>query len=1413
MESDAVKTQPIVISAILSLYMCPPGYLQGGTSHPPLRTNTTASAADYRTVASGNWNSLQTWERFNGSTWVVPLSPPDSASGYIRVRSGDTVSITAPTTYDQLTVEAGGQVIVASGVTHTLTDGPGDDLTIEGTWLNQGGSWTIVGAAKWIVNDGGTYIHNSSAAISTPLSKGTLSAASNFTYRGSFTLVPASSFSGKTYGNLTLESAQGQWSCTASGGGQLTVAGNLHIDSGVKWNTGGFSGVIVVQGLTLIEGEWSGSGSGNLAAHTFQGGFTVGSGGKYQLITTGAIQGNITIRGDFVNNGIFSGPSNRLILFDGISTQTIGGSSATSFNAGLIASRNIIVATGAVVQLGAGKSMTANSEVELFGTVTGSDAKTALVLAGSGNRLILHDASLSAVNVVAKDGRKHCITGQGVLAGCNAHADSGSALLLDAHLTFVDGNLEPSGGEITLAFGSTIVYRGSSARPICPLQYWNLTVEANLGAFLVGSTTVCGNLSLNACSITTGIYTLFLGPEAVLQEIGSASVIGKVMTTRLPRRGVKESFGNIGMDITASVDAVDSVTVSRQSGTAPAIRGAAAITKCFDLSFHGKQFQASLILHYTSGDLNGRVGSGLRLLRSTDGGASWSDEGVTANLAEQTLSYSGPVSDSKWTAAEMLPPPSLTGVTPSSGSPGDCLTVVLTGTVFEYGVREVSFGGQGISIGSLTVNSPMQCSVGMFIDVGAARGTRDVSVITSTGIATLNNAFEVTKPPNPVPTLARIVPSYGTRGKNTTVILFGDGLLDETTTVSFGDSVAVRSIRASGSSMAVDITIAMGASPGFRNVIVSNPGPGGGSATLQSVFLVSNPVPIVTEVFPSEGACSQAKSVTIQGSDFIAGVSAVDFGEGIALDSLKVLSSTQLEADIRIAATALTGFRNISVVNVGPGGGTALLLGGFRVTLPVPKIFSVAPSIGVRGASIRVSVAGSDFLPGVSSLKLGGDIVVDSLMVVNSGLMQGVLKIPCGARAGPRIATIINSGPGGGSSSLPNAFEVHNPIPCVNSVQPRACALGQTVEVDLSGSGLFDGVCSVDFGLGITVQSVMYDGDGARIRARVTVSRSAPVGARMITVMNAEPGGGTMAIPDGFMIENPQPNIYEVSPAGCAKGKSATVRIMGSDFLPGRTTVSFAPGIRIDTIIVNYDTCMNVKIVVDSNAVLGARWIVVANPPPGGGSAVLPHVFNVESLTPRVTRVSPDIAHGAERLPVLVEGMNFAADVTKVDFGDGLVVDSITVISPSQLQVVVLVPEDAAIGARTVSVFNPPPGGGTATLAKGFSIVSRVASVAGIDDQIIPRHFELLDPYPNPFNPSIRIRFVLPERSIVRMIVYNALGSMVEHVIEEEYQIGVHEVKWSADNLPSGVYFVRLVAKSKESTQRYTSLRKVVLMK
>ncbi|MBR9978079.1 MAG: T9SS type A sorting domain-containing protein, partial [Bacteroidetes bacterium] len=69
---------------------------------------------------------------------------------------------------------------------------------------------------------------------------------------------------------------------------------------------------------------------------------------------------------------------------------------------------------------------------------------------------------------------------------------------------------------------------------------------------------------------------------------------------------------------------------------------------------------------------------------------------------------------------------------------------------------------------------------------------------------------------------------------------------------------------------------------------------------------------------------------------------------------------------------------------------------------------------------------------------------------------------------------------------------------------------------------------------------------------------------------------------------------------------------------------------------------------------------------------------------------------------------------------------------------------------------------------------------------------ELLRNHPNPFNPSTRIRYRLPEAGMVRVSVYNLLGVEVTVLQEDRQEAGRHEVQFDASGLPSGVYLYRL---------------------
>jgi hypothetical protein len=64
--------------------------------------------------------------------------------------------------------------------------------------------------------------------------------------------------------------------------------------------------------------------------------------------------------------------------------------------------------------------------------------------------------------------------------------------------------------------------------------------------------------------------------------------------------------------------------------------------------------------------------------------------------------------------------------------------------------------------------------------------------------------------------------------------------------------------------------------------------------------------------------------------------------------------------------------------------------------------------------------------------------------------------------------------------------------------------------------------------------------------------------------------------------------------------------------------------------------------------------------------------------------------------------------------------------------------------------------------------------------------------YPDPFKPSTTIRFSLPERSVVRVMVYNLLGQEVASVFDGRLGAGVHSLPFDDSHLASGMYFYRM---------------------
>lgn len=94
----------------------------------------------------------------------------------------------------------------------------------------------------------------------------------------------------------------------------------------------------------------------------------------------------------------------------------------------------------------------------------------------------------------------------------------------------------------------------------------------------------------------------------------------------------------------------------------------------------------------------------------------------------------------------------------------------------------------------------------------------------------------------------------------------------------------------------------------------------------------------------------------------------------------------------------------------------------------------------------------------------------------------------------------------------------------------------------------------------------------------------------------------------------------------------------------------------------------------------------------------------------------------------------------------------------------------------------------------------------------LPTAFELHQNYPNPFNPSTLLRFALPVRSAVRLMVYDMLGRPVAELLNEDREAGRHEVRFDGAGLSSGVYIYRISA-GNGATENFMQTRHMLLVK
>ncbi len=469
---------------------------------------------------------------------------------------------------------------------------------------------------------------------------------------------------------------------------------------------------------------------------------------------------------------------------------------------------------------------------------------------------------------------------------------------------------------------------------------------------------------------------------------------------------------------------------------------------------------------------------------------------------------------------------------------------------------------------------------------------------------------------------------------------------------------------------------------GTHVLAVYRTGATGSTAAFSVTITPRNPVPTVSTVSPSSilsGA--SAFTLTVNGTGFVNGSVVRWNGVGLATT---FVSATQLTASVPAANVATAGTASVTAFNAAPGGGTS---GPVVVTInnPVPIVASLSPaSATAGGAAFTLTVNGSSFRTGAIVRWNGAN---RATTFVSATQLTASITAADIATAGSASVTVVNAAPGGGTSgSL--AFAVNNPLPALAAISPAsATSLGAAFTLTATGSNFRSNSIVRWNGVDLATTFVSATQLTAAVpAANLTVNGTVPV-----TVFTPAPGGGTTA-PRTFTINDPVPAISAISPTSRTAGGAAfTLTVTGSNFRStssvqwngsGRTTTFVSP------------TQLTAAIPASDIATGGSASVTVSNPVPGGGTSGAA-TLTVNNPTPVLASVTPaTILAGAPSATLTLNGSNFNAQ-SQVRWNGSAA--GITTLVASATQLTATIPGSLlnAVGAASVTVFNPVPSGGT----------------------------------------------------------------------------------------------------------------------
>ncbi|MBN2016674.1 MAG: T9SS type A sorting domain-containing protein [Candidatus Cloacimonetes bacterium] len=119
---------------------------------------------------------------------------------------------------------------------------------------------------------------------------------------------------------------------------------------------------------------------------------------------------------------------------------------------------------------------------------------------------------------------------------------------------------------------------------------------------------------------------------------------------------------------------------------------------------------------------------------------------------------------------------------------------------------------------------------------------------------------------------------------------------------------------------------------------------------------------------------------------------------------------------------------------------------------------------------------------------------------------------------------------------------------------------------------------------------------------------------------------------------------------------------------------------------------------------------------------------------------------------------------------------------------------------------------GISTLADRAEVMNRIMEYFEVPVSNDPQNPEqdivsLSPAFPNPFSSLTNISFSLPHPEKVKIQIYNLKGQLVETLLDKQKPAGNHTMEWNAEQMSSGIYFIKLITEDKHIIQKVVVIK------